>query len=124
MLTVEVIEEDLTMRTLLSEWLAGAGYLVRESSNLAGDARPDVGAVILSLKNASPHLTNMVQRAREIFPQAALVGISAQLPNTIVGESRKTLELGVSRLVSKPCSRAELTSAVAEAIEARLANGN
>ena len=122
--TVEVVEEDLTMRILLSEWLASAGYVVRESSNLDQEQRPDVGAVVLSLRSSTPQLRETVQRAREMFPRAALVGISAQLPNTIAGESRKAMELGVSRLVSKPCTRAELTSAVAEAIQARIANGN
>jgi len=118
MLTVEVIEEDVAMRTLLSEWLASDGHLVRARAQVGASARSGVDLVVVDLHNWPRQGAETVHRVKSLHPGAALIGISTQLSRTVAGESRQARAIGVHRLVSKPCSRRELLDAVAGAVGA------
>lgn len=118
MLTVEVLEDDLPMRALLAEWLAGEGYRVRACAGFGDRVRTDVDAVVVDLTDLPARGAETIRRVKSLYAGAALIGISTQWCEAAGGDSRQARDLGVHRLVSKPCSRRELTSAVAGALGA------
>ena len=116
MLTIVVIEEDVAMRTLFSEWLAAEGYRVRGRAD-RGTARDDeVDLVVVDLLDLPNQGARTVREVKDLYPRAALIGISTQLSRTFAGDSAHARALGVSRLVPKPCGRSELVGAVVDAI--------
>ena len=120
MLTVEVVEDDLYMRTLISEWLSSDGYRVQARATLGDHPRLGVAAVVVDLRNGPGLVEETIARAKRVYPQAPLIGVSAQLSQTPQGDSKRAQEIGVSRLVAKPCTRIELLDAVSQAIRAGL----
>lgn len=116
MSTVEIIEDDSAMRTLLSEWLAGAGYRVHARAAIGPAATAGVDLVVVNLLNLPAQGAETIRRVKTLYPGAALIGVSTQLSRTPAAGSRQARALGVSRLVSKPCTRGELLEAVAGAL--------
>lgn len=116
MQTIEVIEDDIAMRTLISEWLHAEGYRVRAESRLGEERRTDVDLVVMNLGNL--HLDGMeyVRRVRRLYANAALIGVSTQVSRTLAADSDQARHLGLVGLVSKPCRRSELVGAVVDAI--------
>jgi CheY-like chemotaxis protein len=116
MLTIEVIEDDMAMRTLISEWLRAEGYRVRAESRIGAERRTDVDLVVMNLGNLRLDGIEYVRRVRQIYENAALIGVSTQVSRTLAAESDQARHLGLVGLVSKPFRSSELLGAVAEAI--------
>ncbi|MDB5820353.1 MAG: response regulator receiver [Rhizobacter sp.] len=116
MSNVVVIEEDGAMRMLFCEWLEAEGLHVRGSRVRASVPQAGVDLVVVDLPNLATEAARAVQQVVDIYPGAALIGISTQLSRTLPAGSRQARALGVSSLVNKPCTRAELLAAVAAAI--------
>ncbi|WP_422016972.1 hypothetical protein [Roseateles sp.] len=116
MLTIVVIEQDIAMRTLFCEWLEAEGYGVRGRSDRPPVTEPDIDLVIIDLLNLPTQGAEAVRQVRTTFPGAMLIGISTQLSRTLTADSAQARLLGVSGLVTKPCTRTELVSAVVSAI--------
>lgn len=118
MLTIEVIEDDAAMRTLLTEWLRDDGYRVRSRSGMGASVVDGVDLLVIDLLDLPGQGTTTVDRARKLYPKAAVIGISTQLSRTLAPDSSQARALSVDRLVSKPCSRWELLDAVVDTIGA------
>lgn len=116
MLTIVVIEEDIAMRTLFCEWLDAAGYRVHGRSARARVVQPGVDLVLVDLLDRPAKGAEAVRQVGEIYPAAALIGISTQLGRMLPPDSPQVRALGVAGLVTKPCTRSELLDAVAGAI--------
>ena len=116
MLTIEVIEDDIAMRTLISEWLHAEGYCVRAESRIGTERRTDVDLVVMNLGNLHLDGIEDVRRVRQLYANAALIGVSTQVSRTLAADSDQARHLGLVGLVSKPCRSSELLSAVADAI--------
>ncbi len=116
MLTIEVIEDDIAMRTLISEWLPAAGYCVRAKSRIGVERRTDVDLVVMNLWNLHLDGIEYVRRVRQLYSNAALIGVSTQVSLTLAADSDLAGHLGLVGLVSKPCRSSELLSAVVDAI--------
>ena len=116
MLTVEVIEDDLAMRALLVEWFAGEGYRVRACGGSGAAVKAGVDAVVVDLPNLPTQGAGTIRHVKSLYPGAALIGLSTQAGEASGRDSRQARALGLARLVSKPCSRCELLTAVAGAI--------
>lgn len=124
MSNIMLIEEDSAMRVLISEWLASAGHKVlalarqdHQAAGIADAARLDL--VILDLpapRTLASAAARAVQAVQAAYPQAAMIGISAQLTRSLGADSDVSRQLGVSRLLAKPCSREELLSAVTQTL--------
>ncbi len=123
MLTVEVIEDDIAMRTLLSEWLSDEGHRVRARAGVGTSARGDVDLVVVDLPDLPTRGAGTVRRVKLLHPGAAVIGLSTQLRHALAGDSRPARALGVDRLVAKPSTRGELLAAVADAAGARAGAG-
>jgi len=116
MLTIVVIEQDIAMRTLFCEWLEAEGYGVRGRSDRPTAIESDIDLVIVDLLNLPTQGAEAVRQVRNTFPGATLIGISTQLSRTLAADSPQARALGVSGLVTKPCTRSELMLAVVDAI--------
>ncbi len=116
---VIVMDEDEPLRALLAEWLMSAGYSVREASlrDLAtGEA---VELLVIDLPRPRLNGAAVVACLRAAHPAAALLGLSTQLRESLPPHSPLVRELGLHRLLAKPCSRQELLAAAAEALAGR-----
>ncbi|RCW71258.1 response regulator [Pseudorhodoferax soli] len=116
MLTIVVIEQDVAMRTLFCEWLAAEGYRVQGRGARGGAVEPGVHLAIVDLLNLPMQGAETVRQVRNIYPGAALIGISTQLRRTLGADAAQARALGVGALVGKPCTRQELLAAVVGAI--------
>jgi CheY-like chemotaxis protein len=118
MRTIEVIEDDIAMRTLFCEWLWAEGYRVCGRSSSAGLAASwKVDLVVVNLLNLPAAGQRTVRLARKLYPKAALIGISTQLGEPLSIASPLTRELGVHHLLPKPCSRMQLLATVGDVFE-------
>lgn len=116
MLTIVVIEEDIAMRTLFCEWLDAAGYRVRGRSERTARVEEGVDLVIVDLPNLPTQGADAVRQVGGAYRGAAVIGISTQLSRTLAADSPQARAFGVRALVTKPCTRGELLTAVAGAI--------
>jgi DNA-binding NtrC family response regulator len=115
MLKIVVIEEDVAMRALIGEWLAGAGHEVRvvatvDACRCADDA--SVERVVAALANLRSQGAQAIGAIQARFPRAAVIGLSAQIGRSFPQRSETTRALGLVRLLAKPCTREELLEAV------------
>ena len=118
MLKVVVIEEDIAMRALIGEWLAGEGYDVRalssaDTSRGGGDLCAEL--VIVDLVNLRSQGAQAIGAVQRRFPGAKVIGMSTQVGRSLGANSETLRGLGLVRLLAKPCGREELLEAVAEA---------
>jgi CheY-like chemotaxis protein len=118
MKTIEVIEDDIGMRSLISEWLLAEGYSVRARSYVGNASEADVDLVLVNLSKllGGGGGIDTVRQVKRLYAKAALIGLSTQVSCTMPVNSEQASLLGLARLVSKPCRRNELLGAVAAAI--------
>ena len=115
MLRIVVVEEDPLMRRLLVEWLQSGGYEVRAFSS-AGDVEgssPDL--VIADLYMPRQRGREKLADLRARLPGTPLIAMSAQFHEACSAPSAVAHDLGVKRLIAKPCTRETLLSAVRDA---------
>src|SRR5712675_1964361 len=74
MSNIVIIEEDDLMRGLLTEWLTGAGYAVREQ----GAAPAGADLVIVDLYMPRQAGADIVLAAQQAYPGAPVIAMSAQ----------------------------------------------
>jgi CheY-like chemotaxis protein len=116
MLTVVLIEEDIAMQALIAEWLAPAGYRVEALKRSATTPMAGVDLVIIDVPNLRAGDALHMRALRASYPGARVIGLSAQLGRSLPGSSDRALALGVTALLSKPCTSGELLDAVGDAI--------
>ncbi len=100
------------MRGLLTEWLTGAGYAVRERSLRAAPAGEGADLVILDLYMPRQAGADVVLAAQQTYPGAPVIAMSAQFRPGLDCSARAAGALGVSKLVCKPFTREDLLGAV------------
>jgi DNA-binding response OmpR family regulator len=109
---IAIYEEDDLMRSLLEEWLADAGYRVR---NPAADTAPGGRAadlVIVNLympKHTGPRLVEEIRAAHRGAP---VIAISALFRSGLSTAGTTAKSLGVAQVIAKPLTRAALLAAV------------
>lgn len=113
MSSIVVLDENAPIRELLSEWLTAAAHTVWDARQLSVAAAAEIDVVLIDLPKLRDGAQAVVARARAAYPRAALLGLSTQLASSLPPESPTVRELGLLRLLAKPCVREELLEAVA-----------
>ena len=112
MSSIVIIEDDDLMRGLLTEWLTGAGYAVRERGLRAAQAGEGADLVIVDLYMPRQAGGDAVRAVQQAHPGTPVIAMSAQFRPGLdcsVGAARA---LGVDKLVCKPFTREDLLGAV------------
>jgi len=100
------------MRSLLREWLIGAGYSVREGLPRPGASAQGTDLVIVDLympRHAGARIIRAVQRSH---PATPVIAISGQFRSGLAPTSPVARTLGAARILAKPFSREDLLAAV------------
>lgn len=118
MATVMVMDEDEPSRALLVEWLAAAGHRVLDGPPGKIDGGESVDLVLIDLPRPRALGVALIGRVRLAQPAAALLGLSTQLRESLPPGSPLVRELGLRRLLAKPCSRLELLDAAEQSLAA------
>lgn len=113
MSSIVVLDENAPIRELLQEWLSAAAHTVWDARQLSAAAAAEIDAVLIDLPKLRDGAQAAVARARAAYPRAALIGLSTQLSASLPPESPTVRDLGLQRLLAKPCVRAELLEALA-----------
>lgn len=118
-LRVLIVDDEPLIRWSMSETLAEAGHIVAE----AGDAKetlqhlstgpiPDV--ILLDYRLPDSNDLQLLETIRRISPTSSVVMMTAYGTPTLQAGA---LELGVSRVVTKPLEMSDLTALVRQAYE-------
>ncbi len=105
---VLVVEHDRLHRELISEWLAAAG-----AQALCPEAQPmtDIDAILVDVAcQQQAHETLDIWR--RAYPRAALVLASGRLTAGDMANDAMAARFGVTRVLAKPFTRANLWSAL------------
>jgi CheY-like chemotaxis protein len=116
MSSIAIIEQDDLMRQLLTEWLTGAGYTVRERGLRQTRAAEGVDLVIVDLYMPRKAGVEVVRAAQQEHPGVPVIAISAQFCPGLAGSWRAARALGAHQLIAKPFTREDLLQAVRAAI--------
>lgn len=111
-----LIEEDRDMRALTEEWLRQAGYQVDAlpGDPLAPGGRFDV--IVCGTVNLRGPGAVRLERLASAHPDMPLIALSGQQRHSLARSSDKAGVLGVSAVLAKPFTQAELLAAVAAAL--------
>jgi len=117
-----VVDDDGLLRSLVVEWLAVAGYRVREAPN--GDAalallraRP-AALVITDMQMPGTDGAQMLAALRSELPELRIVAMSGEFHSRHGVSTRAALALGASRCLVKPFGRKDLLDMVCQVIGA------
>jgi CheY-like chemotaxis protein len=109
---IVIYEEDDLMRSLLEEWLTGAGYRVRRATAPGAPAPEDADLVIANIYMPKHTGTRLVDEIRAAHPGTPLIAISAQFRAGLSTAGTTAQTLGVAQVIAKPLTRAALLGAV------------
>ena len=108
MSNIVIIEEDDLMRGLLTEWLTGAGYAVRERGAVPAGA----DLVIVDLYMPRQAGGDAVRAVQQAHPGTPVIAISAQFRPGLAGSWWAARALGARKLIAKPFTCEDLLRAV------------
>jgi len=112
--SILIIEHDDLIRGLLDEWLGEAGYRIRHASACESDSGGAADLVIVDIFMPKLGCEDVLTKLKRAQPAASVIAISAQFrPGCSTTVAR---QLNVSKVLSKPFSRADLLDAVHAAI--------
>lgn len=109
---IVIYEEDDLMRSLLEEWLAGAGYRVCRATAPGKSTPGDADLVIASIYMPKQAGTRLVDEIRAAHPQTPIIAISARFRADLSTAGTIARSLGVAQVMAKPLTRAALLVAV------------
>jgi len=118
MMEVLVVDDDALMRGMLAEWLAEAGYRVREAENGTKALQ------MLRIRPADLLISDMdmpgrdgaqtFDEARRMLPELTVIAISGGARDERQNWKAKALKLGAAKALAKPFERRDLLAAVKE----------
>jgi CheY-like chemotaxis protein len=109
---IALMEADLPMRNLLREWLAGAGYVVRDGLPRHGPPGASVDLVIIDLYMPRQGGARIIRAVQHLHPGTPVIAISGQFRPGLAPHSPVARALGATRLLAKPFSREDLLATV------------
>jgi DNA-binding response OmpR family regulator len=112
MLNIVIYEEDDLMRSLLEEWLTGAGYRVLRGTANGAPNPSDPDLVIVSVYMPKHAGTRLIDEIRAAHPGTPLIAISAQFRAGLSTAGPTAQSIGVAQVIAKPLTRAALLGAI------------
>jgi DNA-binding response OmpR family regulator len=112
MLDIVIYEEDHLTRNLLREWLAEAGYRVRNGAIREARCSRPADLVIASVYMPKQSGSRWVRDIKAAHPGIPLIAISGQFRSGLRAGGATAQALGVQQLIAKPLIRADLLAAV------------
>lgn len=120
--TILICEEDDLIRGLLEEWLAEAGFCVRQAGSkqapAAGCEPDDVALVIVNICQPRHGAAELIGEQKLAYPGIPLIAISGRFRSGLAGSAECARELGVHQVLPKPFSREDLLDAVRSVVGA------
>lgn len=110
--TIVIYEEDALTRTLLKEWLADAGYVVRIGDRCDPQADAPCHLVITNVYNPKQAGTRCVSDLQEAHPGTPMIAISGQFRPGLDAAGSTAQMLRVQLVAAKPLARKELLESV------------
>ena len=121
--TILVIEDDEAVRGLLLRHLVGAGYEVQEAANgttgLAAYRHQQSDLVITDIVMPETEGLETIRELRRVNPKVKIIAISGAAGGRADGYLDLAMGFGARRSLSKPFTRADLLSVVAEVLAYR-----
>ncbi len=111
--TVLIVEDDAAQRAVLVELISAWGYRTRaagsaeEAEELVAQQRVDAAVIDVFLPGRSG--TQLIDRLREQFPEAVLIGISALSDSAT---ARQCKGIGADLFIGKPLEPEKLATAL------------
>jgi DNA-binding response OmpR family regulator len=109
--SIAIYERDDLMHGLLSEWLTGAGYVVRDSATPVDAALP-VDLVIASISLPKVETEILLSGVQSVHPGTPIIALSSGARSGLSSNGATARALGVQRILAKPLTRKELLAAV------------
>jgi DNA-binding response OmpR family regulator len=115
MSTIVIYEADDLMRSLLKEWLTGAGYRVAAAT--ACGPPPSADLVIANVCMPKQAGLRVADEIRAAHPKTPIIAISAQFRADLSSAGTTAQTLGVAQVIAKPLTRDTLLAAVRAIIQ-------
>ncbi len=112
---VVIVDDDPLMRSLLLEWVGGAGYTASALAHAHADV-PAGELLIMDIFMPRGDGARQLQRARAAHPHTPIIAISGQFERGLDASAATAESLGVHRLIAKPFTRQTLLDAIRAAI--------
>ncbi|ALL70314.1 Response regulator receiver domain (plasmid) [Paraburkholderia caribensis MBA4] len=111
-----VIEDDASMRELISSSLTDAGFRVSATTEKSAShlTAMKADAIVVSINSPKSTRFDVIEMLRKQFPSSALVAISGYFPASTLTCGALAAELGVDRTVPKPLRMDQLIAMVTE----------
>ena len=122
MYDILVVDDDVLIRSLVADWLASAGYSVRDAEH---------GMAALIMLRAEPArllITDMQMPCldgqqtltvlRREFPELPVIAMSGQFRSGLGLTGEMALQLGARKVLAKPFARVDLLDLVREVVGA------
>jgi CheY-like chemotaxis protein len=111
-----VVEDDASMRELISMALADAGFRVSATTvkNARGLTGMKADAIVVAINSPRSARVDLVETLRQQFPSSAFVAISGYFPASTLARGALAAELGVDRTLPKPFRREQLIEVITE----------
>jgi DNA-binding response OmpR family regulator len=110
-----IVETDDLIRELLERWLGEAGYTVRTSAPPAAETAGAPSLIIVNIP--SPRGAGSLIRSLQTTYAAPILAVSARFRRGLGGSTDAARQLGTTRVLPKPFTRAELLAAVRDSIK-------
>jgi CheY-like chemotaxis protein len=117
-----VIDDDAILRELITDWLQGAGYSVRQAANccsaVAELGREPPALIVSDMFMPGPCGAEAIAQLKREHPRVALIAVSGHFNSGQGISAEAALAAGADRALAKPMKRADLLRAVAELVGA------
>jgi CheY-like chemotaxis protein len=115
---VLVIEDDAIMREAMAEWLAAAGYGVRQAEDgtagLDAVRSAEPALVITDMNMPRTNGWTVIAELKRLHPAVSVIAISGHFGSEPGLDAGAAIALGASRVLLKPFKRRELLRALAD----------
>jgi DNA-binding response OmpR family regulator len=117
MSSIVIYEADDLMRSLLQEWLTGAGYRVSTVTPCCPRSHVAADLVIVNIGMPKHTGSRVADKIRAAHPGTPIIAISAQFRADLSSAGTTAQTLGVAQVIAKPLSRYALLAAVSAIID-------